>query len=428
MRRIAKLLGGIIVILAIAWLGLWWYAQGREAQGLQALATQWSQPHHFSDGGSLQFSYNGISRGTNPLAATATLQNPRWSVQIPGVPGPITLSLPGATLRIAVTDPLALHLDLPKQIDLTSSRATAAVTFGASDIRYQLIPQALFRPGTYPNFSQADASFSDINVLASNGSLQLLHIDDLAEHVTLAPSAGKTQTAVAVTDKLDGLTLPAWLVQAARIPFNGQIAHADFALEIAGPLDFQAYYDQLVRITDPRERLHFIMETLHQWAAAGGHAKAGLTLAIGPSTLRAKGDVAFDANVQPSGQFDLTADQLDQFTNALTSAYPDIAQDVNYAEALLSPYLSTTQASGQTLTLHGSYGNGAVTINGQKVSDMKPLDWNHVLNTDQPTAPPAPAPAPAQAPGDGSGAATPATAPAPAAPAAPAPAPAAKQG
>ena len=127
----------------------------------------------------------------------------------------------------------------------------------------------------------------------------------------------------------------------------------------------------------------------------GGKADGRLNLAVGPSTLNAGGDVSFDANAQPQGKADLTADHLDAFSAAITNAYPDAQNAVNEAQARLSPYLSSTDTGGQTLTMHVVYGIGAVNINGQKVSDMPPLNWDILENP------------PAQAPGDGSGAASP---------------------
>ncbi len=44
------------------------------------------------------------------------------------------------------------------------------------------------------------------------------------------------------------------------------------------------------------------------------------------------------------------------------------------AQARLSPYLSSTDAGGQTLTMHVAYGNGAVMVNGQKIGSLPPVD------------------------------------------------------
>jgi hypothetical protein len=106
--------------------------------------------------------------------------------------------------------------------------------------------------------------------------------------------------------------------------------------------------------------------------------------------------VKFDANVQPSGTADLTADHLDEFTGAITNAYPQVQDTISQAEAQLSPYLSTTGTGGQTLGMNVTYGPPGVTINGQKVADMPPVNWDALEN-----------PPPAPAPDDGSGAGSP---------------------
>jgi hypothetical protein len=38
MRAVIKFLLGLILVLAIAWVGLWWYAEGRLQNGFEAWA------------------------------------------------------------------------------------------------------------------------------------------------------------------------------------------------------------------------------------------------------------------------------------------------------------------------------------------------------------------------------------------------------
>ena len=68
MRGIARLLLGIVVVLAVAWGGLWWYTEGR----LHDMLATNAGLRNTDDGNSV-VSYDSISKGTNPLAASATL-------------------------------------------------------------------------------------------------------------------------------------------------------------------------------------------------------------------------------------------------------------------------------------------------------------------------------------------------------------------
>ena len=145
-------------------------------------------------------------------------------------------------------------------------------------------------------------------------------------------------------------------------------------------------------------RQELLIQAAHRWAAQGGNGKASLTLVVGPSTLNANGAVVFDANAQPSGTADISADHLDAFTAAITGAYPELAQNIAQIETELSPYLSATDTGGQVVNVHVVYGKPGVMVNGSRKADMPPIDWSTLEN------PPAPV---AQAPGDGSGAAAP---------------------
>src|SRR5271157_6007490 len=88
MRGIFRLLAGIVVALAVVWAGLWWYAQARLQAVLKVYGAEMTAPD-----GSTCMSYDGISGGAFPFAATATLDNPRLTMLLPGndIPSPLAL-------------------------------------------------------------------------------------------------------------------------------------------------------------------------------------------------------------------------------------------------------------------------------------------------------------------------------------------------
>jgi hypothetical protein len=348
--------------------------------------------------GDVKVAYDTLTRGTSPLAARVNLTNLLITVQPDPNVAPVSIALPSVALEIDAADPLLLHTDLPNQVNISTSRGDFAITFGSISQTQKLDLHALLAPEIEP-FNTGDINASNINVLASSGSLLVLHIDDYTGHAAFNRKAGTSQTAFNCVETLKGISLSPLLTRLASIPFGGRITQVGLTMNASGPVpgNLQALMAQYnaVPVDDKANREKIVFQVLHDWAAQGGKADGQLNLAVGPSTLDAGGDVSFDAKAQPQGKADVTADHLDAFSTAITNAYPDAQSVINEAQARLSPYLSSTDTGGQTLTMHVIYGSGAVNINGQQVSDMPPLDWDILENP------------PTQAPGDGSGAASP---------------------
>jgi hypothetical protein len=173
------------------------------------------------------------------------------------------------------------------------------------------------------------------------------------------------------------------MTRVLSIPFGGKITHLGLTLNVSGPLpaNLSGLADQIrAAAQDPVAEQKVFMPVVHDWATQGGNGNFSLTTIIGPSTLTAGAAVKFDADVQPEGTADITANHLDQFTGAITNAYPDAQSDIAQAEAQLSQYLTTTSDGGQTLTMHVVYGSGAVNVNGEKVGPLPPVDWNTLEN------------------------------------------------
>jgi hypothetical protein len=392
MRGIARSAVGIVVVLAVAWGGLWWYVEGRLHDMLAASASM----QNTSDGSSV-ISYDGISRGTNPLTASATLHNLHWSLLAPGEDTPSVIEAAQVTAWIDAFNPLVMHIGLPNRVDVATPRAGGSVTFETIAINAGLNPRALWDRNIYALTGQ-NLAIQNMNVLAGGGNFPLLHVDNIAGQETFNPGAGPSQTALAGQYSLDGVALSPLFVALGHVPFGGKITHLGFSVMLSGAADWTGLMDQL-RSQDlsERDRGELVLHATHDWAAQGGNGKANLTLTLGPSTLNAAGAVAFDAKAQPSGTADVTADHLDALTSALINAYPQLQQSIVTLEAQLSPYLTTTDVGGQVLNVHIAYGKPGVLVNGERKADMPPIDWAALEN------PPAPVP---QAPGDGSGAAS----------------------
>jgi hypothetical protein len=395
MRGIIKFLASLVILAVLAWAGLWVYAQQRLAEVLRTYAAALTTPDGIS-----QFTYDHLNVGLNPLHATATLTNARWSMQPADLDQPVVAKLASITARIDVTDPLTMHIDLPPRLDITTDGNDVVVTFATARIDANLDTHKLFSPGVNDVIGQ-NFDLTDINVLGSSGSIQLGHADEFAGHEQFALAATTSQTAVTSHFALDGLVLPPWLVQLGQLPFGGKLTHFAVDVTLSGPVDWRALSDQLRATQDESARQQLLINALHGWALAGGSGNAHLNVVLGPTTLDSSGAVAFDDAAQPSGRADLTANHLDALTSAIETAYPDTSDAINQAQSQLSPYLTTTATDGQLLTVHATYGKSGIIVNGTHVSDLPPLNWNDLLT---PPADDSDDTDTTQPPGDGSGA------------------------
>jgi hypothetical protein len=391
MRAIVKPLAAVVLVVVVAWLGLWWYAQ-RE---LQAGFINWA--NGLASGGDVQVSYDSIEHSGSPLVAMLTVNNLRVVVQPSPAAAPLVIALPAFAMEIDAVAPLLLHLDLPNRINIGADRGDFVLAFGSVAQTERLDLSALLRQEPAP-FSAMDTKAQNIDILASSGSLMVLHADSYQSHNIFDRHAGAGQSAFASHGTVDGIAVSPLLTRLASIPFDGRIAHLGWNLNINGPepadwAKFAARY-KAVQADDNIGRRRVMAQALHDWATHGGTGAGDIDLAVGPSTLHAAGDVAFDAQVQPQGHTNLVANHLDAFAAAIVAAYPQVQETVSAMEARLSPYLSSTQSGGQILTFKATYGNGAVMVNGQKIGSLPPVDWAQLE-----AAPPP------QAPGDGSGAA-----------------------
>jgi hypothetical protein len=377
MRGVIKFVLTLVLVFVLAWLGLWWYAQGRLQNGFSAWAEQQAA-------NGVTIAYSGLQRGTSPTEALLTISN--LTITFPAIQSgaqPV-ITLPSLNLRLEALSPTILHLDLPNKITFNGGgNLDLAMNAGSISQSDDLDPNALFNSSVYP-FRGGDFSAGDVDILASSGSLLVLHMDSIAAHADFNLAAGAGQTALNETFTMNGMALSPLVTHVASIPFEGKINQFGFNLNLSGPVPpqfFSAIQQVRAGVHDTVAQQKIIMPVIHQWASQGGTATTGLNLAIGPSTASADAAVKFDANLQPTGTANLTADHLDEFTTAITTAYPQFAPAIAGVLAQLTPYITTTTQTGQTLTMHAIYGTtSGVTINGTKITDMPPVDWTTLEN------------------------------------------------
>ncbi len=390
MRGVIKFLLTLIVGIGLIWLGFWWYAEGR----LQTGFADWAEKQATQG---VKISYDSIHRGTSVLDAAVTVDNLTLTLPPAQNGAQATISLPTVTLRIHALNPLVFHIDLPNKITADFGNFALVCNTGSIALAEALNPDTLFTRDADPSRG-GDFSASNIDFLAS-GSLLMLHIDSISSHAERNQNAGPGDTALLSKTVFDGLVVSPLLTRLASIPFDGKLTHLALTAKFSGPVppNLTQTLSQLgMQPNDLAAQQKLIMPIIHDWAAQGGNGAAELNLIIGPSTIDAAASVKFDANLQPNGTADLTANHLEEFTAALTQSYPALQDDIAQAEARFSQYIGNTEQGGQTLTIHLAYGTPGIVINGQKLGDLPVIDWNAAEN---------PPPPPLQAPGDGSGAA-----------------------
>jgi hypothetical protein len=382
MRAVMTFLFTLLLVVVVVWLGLWWYLQGRLQSGVEGWAE--NQAAH-----GITVAYSSLQRGTNPTVAEITLTN--LTITLPQQPSgaqPV-VTLPTLALRMNMTSLTTLHADLPTKISVNAGgNFDLVMNSGSIGLSENLDSGALFNKDVYP-FKGGDFAATDVDFLASSGSLLVLHLDSLTGHADINVNATAAQPALAETVTMGGMALSPLMTKIASIPFDGKINQLGFSLTLSGPVPPQIYtIEEQLRAAakDEVAQQKLIMPIVHQWASQGGNGSLGLNLSIGPSTANADAAIKFDANIQPEGTGSLTADHLDAFTNAITAAYPQVAGTIAAGEAQLTPYIATDAQTGQTLTMHATYGAGSVAINGTKVGPLPPLDWTTLENP-----PPAPA-------------------------------------
>jgi hypothetical protein len=381
MRTLLSALAALVLLIIIAWAGLWFYAENRLQTGVKTYFAQ-------TNNAQMQVSYDGISGSSSPFVVSVVVTGVHITFGQNLRTGPVTINAPSFGYHISIFQPSLLHIDLPPQITGTSGKGDAAITFGSTDATATLDLGAAFS-GTSNPITGGDWTIRDISVLASSGSLKVLHIDQIYVHEVLNRTAGAGQTAVSIQENFDNLALSPLFTQIAHIPFNGTLSHLGLGVTLSGPVppdwaaQIKAYKANAG--ADPSANVKIMEQVGHEWATAGGSGSFTLNAVVGPTTANLGGTLKFDSAQQPQGTADLSANHLDALSSAILDAYPQTQDSINQAQAHLSPYLSTTDADGQVLTMHLTYGNGAINLNGQQVAPLPPLNWNY-------TPPPRPAP------------------------------------
>ena len=388
MRHFIKGLIGVVILIILVWLGSWYYAETRLKQLVMA------QINAINATGTEQVSYDQIITSHSPLVISLALLNPK--LEITQTSGPQSFSISTARIggHIDLLNPFLLHFDLPHSFTLSGPGGSGALTF-ATATATETLPPSIWLGHRLNSPITGDADFTGLDLLASNGSLELAQIDQLSLHQTTNPSASLKQTAVTSTVLIQNFRVAPIFTRMFNLPFNGTISRLALSFTLSGPLNEAPFTGQNMDMQNDTQRKKLMLQSAYEWAKAGGHGQGHLDLLIGPSALTTDFTLGFDQQIQPKGTVEISADHLITFGTTLANSSPGLVDVINRIYQNLRPYLSD---NGNVLNMHIAYNQSGVFLNSQKFDDMPFLDWNQLLN---------PKTAPSFAPGDGSGAAQP---------------------
>jgi len=376
MRGVVRFLIALIVILAIAYLGGWWYVQSRMAvafrhQEQTLRAAGWT------------ISHGDTTRGSSPLAATYTIADlaitPPAQTASPDLPRP-TITLPYFALKVDLAAPFTLDIGLPLTWRIAMSQGPAfALRFTTIHDDYQLDPNALIHDAPDP-LRTGNLGFTGMRLDSADTNFTLISIGAYSATGTTDPTAGTGGTAFTLHQSLKDLALSPIFVTLGHLPFDGKLAALRFDIDLSGPkFPTRAISPQpgapLPKPGTPEQAWQRIGPLVHDWAKAGGHGSFAIALDLGPLKAHDHGRFSFDATPQPQGRMTLVGDGVGEFLGDIASAYPQTVGIISLLTTQSAPYMSKTPNGHQRLTVDFGLANGILTANGKKIAHVPPIVW-----------------------------------------------------
>lgn len=372
MRGFARFLVLLVVVVAIAYLGLWWYAEGRLEVGFRQGETALRQA-----GWTVR--HGAVARGSSPAAATLAVADLEMTPPADGTAPRPTITLPNFGLAVRPASPFTLAVGLPLSWHVALSNGPAfTVAFAAISDLYRFDPNALLRHEPNP-IRSTSFSATGMRIDSADTNFTLVSIATFTAEGTENPEAGTGATALSLRERMKGLALSPLFVTLGHLPFAGKLAALSLDLDLSGPpiatpnqpMAFPATgFDTVTEAA-----WHTAGPALHQWAKAGGHGRFALAVDLGPLKARAAGGFAFDAKAQPTMRSKLDADGVGAFLGDIATAYPSTLGIVSTITAATAPYMTKTAGGSQHLAVDFALANGILTANGKKAAHVPPIDW-----------------------------------------------------
>ncbi len=365
----------LLLVLALIWIGIWWYAQSQLIVGFQ------HEEAKLREAG-WTITHGPITRGSSPLAASATVAN--LQLTIPGAPGTRpTIDLPSFNERIDATSPFTVAVNLPHHFTVHAANGTQ-IAIDADLIEDHLdLSGRDFLPNAKRVLIGGNLRINNLRASVANSNFPIVTIGAIRTHMRLNPDADATETAVRINETFSNIAVSPMFVTLIHLPFNGEIEKYTIAMTISGP-DLKPILTGQISApmapnSDPNtalaQQLTAIGALLRPWASQGGHGTLAVGLIIGP--LNAKVDTAFkfDPALQPEGTGTVTATGLHAFFTDIAAAQPRLANGLAAATAATAPYMVKAANGQQKLSIALALKNRSLSLNGKPTTTLPVVNW-----------------------------------------------------
>lgn len=375
MRGFLRFILVLLAVLVIAWIGAWWYLEGRLVVGFRQMEAQLRA-------NGWQVTHGAVTRGNSPLVARFGVADLKLVPPANGAMAQPELTLPQAGAHIGIGDWSILHIDLPlKSTMALRDGPSFAAEFTSLAADYRIDPGAYFRAGRNPVHG-GDLVATGFRLDSANTNFTLFSISSLISHASFDQSAGAGKTAFSVQEQIGGMALSPIFVTLAHMPFNGKVSSVSVDLRLSGPVpaNLQAVSQRVGAAAEaaprnPQALLRAAAPAIQAWAKQGGHGGFSLGLGLGPAVAHAAGSFGFDHSLQPRGQADVEANSLGEFLADIASAYPSMIGQISAITAGLQPYMVKSANGAQQLKAKLVLAKGRLTANGGQIAQVPPVDW-----------------------------------------------------
>ncbi len=382
MRSLVRFLSLALVVVAIVWLGLWWYAESRLALAVDQVATV-LRSHGWT------VTRGAITRGTSPLRAEVVVSGLRLTPPVANGPAP-TIGIPALDLMVRPGTPFTLNLTPASTWHLALvDGPSATLHFGSITAAVQFDPAALLKGSDNP-LRAGNFHATDLRIDSQNTNFTLLSIAAISVTDTRNPRAGTGQTAFSLHESLSGLALSPIFTTLGDLPFGGKLGRLSLDLAVSGPaaelpaglagafaptIAGPAGQTTAMTPADFRALWQQAAPALHRWAQDGGHGRFGVRLVVGPLDATGKGEFGFDSRLQPRGRMHLVADGFGAALGTISTHYPGLVGGISALTEAASPFLVRGPKGSQRLAVTFDLADGKLTANGTDLMTVPPLAW-----------------------------------------------------
>ncbi|GAA5266083.1 hypothetical protein ACOSOMT5_P2510 [Acidiphilium sp. MT5] len=365
----------LLLVFALIWIGIWWYAQSQLVVGFQREEAKLREA-------GWTITHGPITRGSSPLAASATV--PNLKLTLPGAPGTRpTIDLPSFNERIDATSPFTVAMNLPHHFTVHAANGTQ-IAIDADLIEDNLyISGHDFMPNAKRVLIGGSVRINNLRASVANSNFPIVTIGAIRTHMRLNQDADATETAVRLNESFSNIAVSPMFVTLIHLPFNGEIEKYTTALTVSGP-DLKPILTGQIAApvtanSDPNtafaHQLAAIGALLRPWASHGGHGTLAVGLIIGP--LNAKIDTAFtfDHALQPEGTGTVSATGLHAFFADIATAQPRFANGLAAATAATAPYMVKGADGHQKLSIALALKNRSLSLNGKPTTTFPLVNW-----------------------------------------------------